>query len=196
MAATIEVKGWCPGALRPMESGDGLLVRIRPWCGAFTREQASGLAEIAERLGNGHIDLTRRANLQIRGLRNDSLPELHRALDRLGLLDSDAETEAARNIMVAPLAGPEVRAVAAALTDALATDRRFAGLPAKFGWLVDGGGPLSIIGERADIALHVTKQRVAFRGGGRWLGVASTGHVVPVALAIARTLGAALRLPI
>ena len=22
-------KGWCPGALRPMETGDGLLVRVR-----------------------------------------------------------------------------------------------------------------------------------------------------------------------
>ncbi len=25
-----EIKGWCPGALRPMQSGDGLVVRIRP----------------------------------------------------------------------------------------------------------------------------------------------------------------------
>ena len=35
MADAIEVKGWCPGALQPMPSGDGLLVRVRPWCGAF-----------------------------------------------------------------------------------------------------------------------------------------------------------------
>jgi precorrin-3B synthase len=45
--AAFEVKGWCPGALRPMESGDGLLVRIKPWCGAFTLAQAAGLADIA-----------------------------------------------------------------------------------------------------------------------------------------------------
>ena len=25
-----QVKGWCPGAHRPMMSGDGLVVRIRP----------------------------------------------------------------------------------------------------------------------------------------------------------------------
>jgi precorrin-3B synthase len=24
-----EIKGWCPGALRPMASGDGLVLRIR-----------------------------------------------------------------------------------------------------------------------------------------------------------------------
>ena len=105
LAATFDVKGWCPGALRPMQSGDGLIARVRPWCGAFSLAQASGLAEIAERLGNGHIDLTRRANLQIRGLREEGLPGLHDALDRLGLLDPDPATEAARNIMVGPLAG-------------------------------------------------------------------------------------------
>ena len=58
-AAAFEVKGWCPGALRPMESGDGLLVRIKPWGGAFTVAQTAGLAELATRLGNGQIDLTR-----------------------------------------------------------------------------------------------------------------------------------------
>jgi precorrin-3B synthase len=187
VAAAFEIKGWCPGALRPMESGDGLLVRVRPWCGTFTLAQASGIAEIAERLGNGHIDLTRRANLQIRGLHHDRLPELHTALDRLGLLDPDAETEGARNLMVTPLAGREVRTLAMALTDALAANRCFARLPAKFGWLVDNDGPLSIIGERADIALQATKQGVAFRVGGQWLGVASIDRAVPVALAIAKT---------
>jgi precorrin-3B synthase len=185
-AATIEVKGWCPGALRPMPSGDGLLARVRPWVGAFTLEQMSGLAEIAERLGNGHLDLTRRANLQIRGLREEAMPELHRALDRLGLLDPDAQTEAARNVMVGPLAAPDVRALAASLSHAVASDRWFAALPAKFGWLVDGGGPLSIVGELADIALCVTGQGVALRVDGQWLGVVPADHAVSTALAAAK----------
>jgi len=151
-----------------MASGDGLLVRIRPWCGAFSLAQAEGLAEIAENLGNGHIDLTRRANLQIRGLTEDRMPKLHDALDRLGLLDPDAPTEAARNVMVGPLADAKVRSVAATLSRALAADPRVASLPAKFGWLVDGGGPLSIVGERADIALFVTQHGMALRLGGEW----------------------------
>lgn len=73
-AAAVEVKGWCPGALRPMPSGDGLIVRIRPFCGALSLEQARGLAALARRLGNGHIDLTRRANLQLRGLWTSTCP--------------------------------------------------------------------------------------------------------------------------
>jgi precorrin-3B synthase len=170
VAAAFDVKGWCPGALRPMESGDGLIARVRPWCGAFSLAQARGLGEIAERLGNGHIDLTRRANLQIRGLREESLPGLHETLDRLGLLDPDPATEAARNIMVGPLAGAETRALAEALSRALAKDRRVAALPAKFGWLIDDGGPLSIIGERADVALYVTNVGMALRIDGQWMG--------------------------
>lgn len=170
--AAFDIKGWCPGGVRPMPSGDGLLVRVRPWCGAFTREQARGLADIATTLGNGHIDLTRRANLQIRGLREESLPALHEALDRLGLL----EDETARNVMVDPLAGPEVRALALALGRALPEDR-----PAKFACLVDGGGPLSISGERADVALCVTPEGVAVRVDGEWLGVADADHATSAA---------------
>ena len=56
--------------------------------------------------------------------------------------------------MVGPLAGPEARALALALRPRARRD----GLPPKFGWLVDGGGPLSIVGERADIALCVTRR--------------------------------------
>jgi precorrin-3B synthase len=171
--AAFDIKGWCPGGARPMPSGDGLLVRVRPWCGAFTLDQAKGLADIAGSLGNGHIDLTRRANLQIRGLRDESLPALHEALGRLGLL----EDEAARNVMVDPLAGPEVRALALALGRALPE-----GLPAKFGCLVDGGGPLSICGERADIALCITSEGVAVRVDGEWLGVAPVEQAVAAAL--------------
>jgi precorrin-3B synthase len=167
LAAAFEIKGWCPGALRPMESGDGLLVRIRPWCGAFTLDQAAGLAEIAERLGNGHIDLTRRANLQIRGLAEERMPALHEALDGLGLLDPDARTESARNIMVGPLAGPDARALAEELSRHLDLDT-----PPKFGWLVDGP-PFTIVDQPADVALCLVDGGVAVRRGGKWLGVAS-----------------------
>jgi precorrin-3B synthase len=183
VAAAFEVKGWCPGALRPMPSGDGLIARVRPWCGAFTLTQARGLAEIAEQLGNGHIDLTRRANLQIRGLSEGRLPELHDALDCLGLLDLDPESEAARNVMVGPLASAEVRAVAERLSRALARDRRTATLPAKFSWLVDGGGPLSIVGERADVALYLIDRGLALRVASRWLGGGSIETAIESAFA-------------
>jgi precorrin-3B synthase len=173
LAVPFEVKGWCPGALRPMESGDGLIARVRPWCGTFSLDQASGLADVADRLGNGHIDLTRRANLQIRGLREGGMGTFHEALERLGLLDASPQAEAARNVMVEPLASAEVRSLAERLSRALASDRRAATLPAKFGWLVDGGGPLSVVGERADIALFASSAGLRLRFDGQWYGEAS-----------------------
>jgi precorrin-3B synthase len=195
MSTAIEIKGWCPGALRPMSSGDGLIVRVRPRCGAFTLATAAALADLAARLGNGHIDLTRRANLQLRGLTEERLPELQSALARLDLLDPDAETEAVRNVMVAPLAGLDpdqpfdVRPIAAAIDDALTSDPRLRALPGKFGLLVDGGGTLSIASERADICLAAAGDAVMFGldtpQGTEWLGALPPDRAAKVAIAAA-----------
>jgi len=195
MNAVTDVKGWCPGILRPMASGDGLIVRVRPRCGAFSLETATALADLAERLGNGHIDLTRRANLQIRGLTEDRLTELQIELAKLGLLDHDAETEAVRNVMVAPLAGLDpaqpfdVRPIALAIDDALTSDKRLHALPGKFGLLVDGGGAVSIASERADICLAAVGETLAFgldtAKGTEWLGTLPPTRAAEAAIAAA-----------
>ncbi|MGE4078946.1 MAG: hypothetical protein AB7F22_25630 [Reyranella sp.] len=192
-AAVIAVKGWCPGALQPMPSGDGLIVRIRPFCGALSLDQASSLADLAGRLGNGHIDLTRRANLQLRGLTEADLPALHERLRELDLIDADAEIEATRNLMVGPLAGldeetVDIRPVAQAISQQLVSDPRVRLLSPKFGLLVDGGGPLSIAGERADIALLALDETTVALGidsaeGTCWLGVAPIGSAPSIAMA-------------
>ena len=196
MAAAIEVKGWCPGVLRPMQSGDGLIARVRPWAGAFGLAEASALADAAERFGNGHIDLTRRANLQIRGLSDASLPGLQDIVEKLGLVDRDARTEATRNIMVSPLAGIDpaeridARLLARALERGLATETALHGLPSKFGFLADGGGSVSVAGERADVSLRVVGQVVALglntHSGTEWIGQALPDAAVKTALVAAR----------
>jgi len=83
-----------------MQSGDGLIVRVRPQSASLRPQDVSALADAARQFGNGHIDLTRRANLQIRGVSEASLPELHDVIAGLGLLDASAEGEAVRNIMI------------------------------------------------------------------------------------------------
>lgn len=197
MAAAIDVKGWCPGVLRPMQSGDGLIVRVRPWGGAIGLTEAKVLADAAERFGNGHIDLTRRANLQIRGLTEASLNGLQDVVMSLGLVDRDTRTEAVRNIMVAPLAGIDpgealdVRPLVRAIEKGLAADAVLHDLPSKFGFLVDGGGSVSIAGERADIALRVVGQAIALGldtpSGTAWIGRTSPDAAVNAALMVAQT---------
>ena len=150
-------KGWCPGALRPMESGDGLIVRLKITGGEISAELAAALAKWAEDFGNGQIDLTSRANLQLRGVSEKTLPGLQEALDAHGLLDRDAEAESIRNILASPLAGADpdalldIRPQIQALDERLRSDRALHDLPAKFLFLVDDGGRLPLPLAMSDI---------------------------------------------
>jgi precorrin-3B synthase len=131
-----EIKGWCPGALRPMQSGDGLVTRIRPPLGRLTPAQAAAIASAAETHGNGIIDLSARANLQLRGVTEASHPRLIDDLRAQGLIDPDIQTESLRNLIVTPFRDTETTTLAATLTAALA---RMPQLPGKFGFALDTG---------------------------------------------------------
>lgn len=151
------IKGRCPGALQPMASGDGLIVRVRPWCGSLAVAALAPMADAAQACGNGIIELTRRANIQIRGVRPSTLVDLLDRLNALGLVDDDPAIEAIRNIVLSPLAGidPEehadMRPVAEELTRLLTTAPLM--LKPKFGFVLDGGGRLRLDDVRADVRL-------------------------------------------
>jgi precorrin-3B synthase len=197
-SAVFEVKGWCPGALRPMQSGDGLIVRLRPKSGTFNVNELAVLADAARRFGNGHIDLTRRANLQIRGISEASLPELHGVIAEIGLLDDDPDGEAVRNVMINPLAGIDpaevldVRSIGRELVRLLGSEKSVWALPPKFGFIVDGGGALSLAEQRADVRLvaiaHGAEAAIAVgldtRDGLEWLGSISPDAAAAAAVEI------------
>ena len=192
----IDRKGWCPGALRPMLSGDGLIVRVRPLLGTLRLPELRALGAAAARFGNGQIDLTRRANLQLRGVTDATLAPLQHAIRDLGLLDAEAAAESVRNLMVSPLVGldpaaDDMRDVAAALSLRLEDDRALWALPGKFGFVVDGGGALDLAKERADIRLTAIENGARFAIGldrpGRieWLGAVARDAAADAAAAIA-----------
>ncbi|MEI4473965.1 precorrin-3B synthase [Frigidibacter sp. MR17.24] len=177
-----EIRGWCPGALRPMRSGDGLVVRIRAHAGRLSPAQAIGIARAAEIHGNGLLDLSARANLQIRGVTDDSHPALIEALRALGLVDVDIAAETRRNILCTPFA--ETRPLAAALEAALAGAPP---LPGKFGFALDTGARRWLAGAAADIRIE------RGRDGGLLLRAdgAETGLAVTEAEAPARAIALA-----
>jgi len=152
--SAFEIKGWCPSALRPMLSGDGLVVRLRPRGGRLSSAQAAGIAELSERYGSGLIDLTGRANLQIRGVVEQSHGPLIEGLDRLGLVDAELCSETQRNILVSPFwnEGEDIQLLAAELERALA--KRPLGLPEKFGFAVDCGESRVLAQASADIRIE------------------------------------------
>lgn len=149
------VRGWCPGALRPMLSGDGLVVRIRPPLGRLRAEQAVGVALLARRHGNGLIDLSSRANLQLRGIAAENHPALIDGLRALDLVDASAGAEARRNVVLTPFweTGDDSARIAAALAGALTAPDAPA-LPGKFGFAVDCGAAPVLTGTPADIRLE------------------------------------------
>jgi precorrin-3B synthase len=146
-----EIKGWCPGALRPMLSGDGWLVRIRPKAGRLTARQATGIARASLAHGNGVIDLSARANLQLRGVRDGAHEALVADLQDLGLIDESPQSEAARNIIVTPFDKTGAGGVAGLLAAKLAV---FPPLPGKFGFAVDIGPNPVLSATSADIRLE------------------------------------------
>lgn len=89
MSDSARKQGWCPSLMRPMETGDGLLVRINNKAGVITALQARAIAMLAERHGNGHIDLTSRGNLQLRGVTEENYPLLVEKLVALGFTEED-----------------------------------------------------------------------------------------------------------
>ena len=193
-SAARDVKGWCPGALRPMPSGDGLIVRVRPQSATLGLDELAALAEAAGFCGSGHIDLTRRANLQIRGVSDATLPQLHAVIARLDLLDDSPDGEAVRNVMINPLAGIDpaevldVRSIGAELARWLASEKSLWALPTKFGFIIDGGGVLGLAEQRGDVRLAaiVDGSGTAIAVGlDTWAGVEWLGSISPDAAAAA-----------
>ena len=136
------VKGWCPSAYRPMMSGDGLIVRVKPRLAHMTAAQALGLCAVSTRYGNGVIDLTSRANLQLRGVTADQHNVVLDELMALSLLDDTPEIEQRRAIVITPdwRAGDVNMRLHDALCARLAD---LPALPAKMGFAIDAGvGPM------------------------------------------------------
>ena len=147
------VRGWCPGAYAPMPSGDGLIVRVRPYLGRVSQVQVQGLCDAARDFGNGFIDLTNRANLQLRGVTETRYPALLDALQELDLVDPDPETETRRNMLLTPFRQP------GDTTDRLGQElierlHELPELPAKFGFVIDCGDTPVLGDDPGDIRIE------------------------------------------
>ena len=181
------IKGWCPDAWHPMRSGDGLLVRVKPRLARLTAEEVRGLAAAARRHGSGFIDLTSRANLQLRGVAEAHWPQLVRELIALGLVDADAEREKRRNLLLAPdwQAGDDTHRIATALAARL---DELPALPGKFGFAIDAGPAPVLAGEPGDLFIERGMSgSLMVRAAGRAQGAAlAPGSEADALIALAR----------
>ena len=159
-----------------MQSGDGLIVRVHAGSGWLSSQNIRDLTRFAAQYGNGQLELTRRANLQLRGVREAGLAALQAALVEHGLAQPSAELEARAALVVDPLceldpACAPLTGLAARLRDALLRAPGPMRLPSKFGVVVEGGSA-ALDDVAAEIRLRVERtsaDRV-------WLYVAGSAH--------------------
>lgn len=147
-------KGWCPDAYRPMASGDGLIMRVRPRFGTLDTDQIAVLADLADRFSHGHIELTSRGSLQLRGLTADDIALVQGALLEAQLIDSLPDHETKRSAIFATHAfSPAADATVAAFYDRLDD---LPEVPAKFCFGFDFTGTDQLGLDSCDILIRDT----------------------------------------
>ena len=170
-------RGWCPGVLDPMDTGDGWLLRIRIPGGLVTPRQLGAVATIAAQYGSGMVDITSRGNLQIRGVAAEAIDPAAQAVVHAGLSRADARSDAFRAVVSSPLTGHDpvalcdTQSLVTTLVDRLATSITGT-LPSKFGVVLDDGGTWPLDAIDADINLRAD-------GAGRWT-VRVRGAIQPI----------------
>ncbi len=164
----------CPGLFRIVPARDGGICRLRLAFGHLSAPAARAIAGIARRHTNGVIDITNRANLQLRGVAPDSEAALIAELVAAGLGPTRPEADGARNVLVSPTAGIDpvqcfdALPLAAEIDAFLQSDGIAERLNPKFGVSLDAGESLAAIDHPNDIWL------AAMGAGKVALGVAGT----------------------
>jgi precorrin-3B synthase len=146
-----------------MAEADGLLARIRVPGGRLSLAQWAGLGRVAAAHGSGVLELTSRANVQVRGIDPVAVGAVVDELVELGVAHPDPARDGRRNVVATPAAGldptevADVRPVLDELVQCLVADGD--GMHPKAGVLVDGGGAISVRGRRADVAFGAARVR-------------------------------------
>ncbi|CAD0213789.1 hypothetical protein AGRHK599_LOCUS2576 [Rhizobium rhizogenes] len=150
-------RGLCPALSAPMRTGDGFLSRVAFEADISPRMMVT-LCDLAERHGNGLLDITARGSLQFRGLTPESACALEKDVLALGLPLREGLA-----VETSPLAGRDDAEIADGRfladqirkeADRLALHEKLA---AKISIVIDGGGYLSMGELLADIRLKAIR---------------------------------------
>jgi len=97
-------ENFCPGVVHAVPAKDGLLLRIRVPGGLMSASQLEAVASLSSLFADANVEITSRANLQLRAVREEDLPEIVTALASAGLFPSP-EHDRVRNVVTSPFAG-------------------------------------------------------------------------------------------
>ena len=159
MTVLAQRRGACPALSAPMQTGDGLLVRLNPVAAGLPTAALIGLCESAARHGNGIMEITQRGSIQIRGLTSESASLLADDVNALGIV-----VRTGVPVETSPLAGidPDETADPRPLAEAIRTAIENAGLSRRLGpkvsVVVDGGGRIGMGALLADVRLTAVRR--------------------------------------
>src|SRR5579871_5093778 len=159
---------------------EAFMSRLRIPGGVLKTFQLRELANIAKELTSGYVQITTRANLQMRLIQPKDCPDFLRRIQSVGLHTRGAGADNIRNITANPTAGIDphelidVMPYCQQLAQIIINDRSFYDLPRKFNIAYDGGGLIGTVEDTNDIGAKAVKvgDAIAFRialGG-------ATGH--------------------
>jgi ferredoxin-nitrite reductase len=139
----------CPGLFYSTNAQDGILSRIRIPGGIINSEQCRVISDIADVYGGGYVDVTNRANIQIREIRTNINTSVLERLQNVGL-GRNPIVDHIRNIMTSPTAGIDYQELFDTRTfvndwdNYLVNNPGLSGLSAKFSVCFDGGGGVCV----------------------------------------------------
>ena len=142
---------------------ESFMMRCRIAGGSLSTSQFRGLSEIAANWGPGRIDLTTRANVQVREIMPKDCPDVLMKLDDLGLTSQGSGADNIRNITATPTSGfdpdelIDVMPYARAIHHYILRNRDLYGLPRKFNIAYDSGGRVSVCADTNDIAFYAVR---------------------------------------
>lgn len=142
---------------------DSYMCRLRFAGGAIRSYQFAGLAELADRYAGPYVDVTTRANLQLREIGAADPIHVLYGLRDLGILNMGAGADNIRNVTASPLSGIDPHELAETLPLArdmhhyILSHRDLYDLPRKFNIAFDGGGNISALEETNDIGFRAVR---------------------------------------
>jgi len=159
---------------------DAFMSRLRIPGGVLKSYQLRELAHIAQQLTSGYVQVTTRANLQMRLIQPKDAPEFLQRIQAIGLHTRGSGADNIRNLTMNPTAGVDpvelidVQPFVQQIAQVIINDRSFYDLPRKFNIAYDGGGLIGSVEDTNDIGVKAVKvgEEILFRialGG-------ATGH--------------------
>ena len=153
---------------------ESFMARLRIPGGQLKTFQLREIANVAQELTTGYVQITTRANLQIRLIAPKDTAEVLRRIQGVGLHTRGAGADNVRNLTCDPTSGLdpleriETLPLVHALAQVILNTREFYDLPRKFNIAVSGGGRISSVEDTNDIgwtAVKLERDKNGFKAG-------------------------------